>query len=304
MAPQETDREHIQELVTRNPVLLFMKGNRDAPQCGFSATVIRILDTLIPDYATEDVLQDASLRDAIKTFSSWPTIPQLYVNGEFIGGCDIVQELFANGELHKTLGVEATPDAAPEINVTEAATQALKKILEEQAPDGHTVHLQIDARYGHHLHLAPPAAGEIEIAGPGISLFLDALSASRADGIRIDVVETPEGTGFHIENPKAPRVSPVTSDELKTWLDGDAAFELLDVRTPEERAVSHIEGSTLLTSEEAPRVEALPLDTRLVFYCKTGGRSQSAAEHFAQMGFTDVHNLVGGIDAWLETSGS
>ena len=114
MAPQETDREHIQELVTRNPVLLFMKGNRDAPQCGFSATVIRILDTLIPDYATEDVLQDASLRDAIKTFSSWPTIPQLYVKGEFVGGCDIIREMYETGELKTFLeekGLHSEPAA-------------------------------------------------------------------------------------------------------------------------------------------------------------------------------------------------
>ena len=300
----DATRERIEGMVRENPVLLFMKGNRESPQCGFSSTVVRILDTLIPDYATADVLQDAGLRDGIKAFSSWPTIPQLYVGGEFVGGCDIVQELFANGELQQTLGVEADPDVSPEINVTEAATEALKQVVSERAPEGHTVHLQIDARFQSHLSLSPPQAGEIEIKGPGVSLFLDAMSASRAHGIRIDVTETSEGTGFHIENPNAPEISALPPEELRGWLDSGRSFELLDVRTPEERALSSIDTSVLLTAEEAARVESLPHETPLVFYCKAGGRSQQAAEHFAQKGFTDVHNLVGGIDAWLETSAS
>lgn len=304
MSLDEATRERIEGLIRETPVLLFMKGNRESPQCGFSATVVRILDTLIPEYATADVLQDAELRDGIKVFSSWPTIPQLYVGGEFVGGCDIVQELFANGELQQTLGVQADPDVSPEINVTEAATQALKQIVSERAPEGHAVHLQIDARFQSHLGLSPPEAGEIEIKGPGISLFLDPMSASRAHGIRIDVVETSDGTGFHIENPNAPEVHALPPEELRGWLESGRSFELLDVRTPEERALSSIDTSVLLTAEEAARVEALPRETSLVFYCKAGGRSQQAAEYFAQKGFTEVHNLVGGIDAWLETNGS
>ena len=105
----ETTRERIEGLVRENPVLLIMKGNREAPQCGFSATVVRILDGLVPDYATADVLQDAELRDGIKIFSSWPTIPQLYIGGEFIGGCDIIREMYEAGELEETFkakGVE------------------------------------------------------------------------------------------------------------------------------------------------------------------------------------------------------
>ena len=296
----ETARQRIETLVRDNPVLLFMKGNREAPQCGFSATVVRILDSLIPGYATQDVLQDAALRDQIKVFSSWPTIPQLYIGGEFIGGCDLVQELYASGELQKALGVETPSDAEPEIVVTEAATEALKKVMADQAAPGQTIHLQIDARFEHHLYLAPSAPEEIAIQGPGIALYLDAPSANRADGVRIDVVETPDGMGFHIDNPNAPKVSPLTADELKRWQATNDSFELLDVRTPEERAVSDIEGSLLLTTEEAARIDALPRDTRLVFYCKMGGRSQQAAEHFAAKGFSDVHNLVGGIDAWNE----
>jgi len=95
--------QKIEELVKQHPVLLFMKGDRQFPQCGFSATVVQILDQLLPDYATVDVLQDPEIRDGIKEYSSWPTIPQLYVGGEFQGGCDIVRELYENGELQSLL---------------------------------------------------------------------------------------------------------------------------------------------------------------------------------------------------------
>ena len=103
MSLDESTRAQIDSLVQSNDVVLFMKGNPAAPQCGFSATVIGILDTLTPEYATADVLSDPTLRDGIKTYSSWPTIPQLYVKGEFIGGCDIVQDLCASGEPRERL---------------------------------------------------------------------------------------------------------------------------------------------------------------------------------------------------------
>jgi monothiol glutaredoxin len=96
-------RQRIDELVKSHKVVLFMKGSRQAPQCGFSATVVQILDHLIPDYATVDVLRDPEIREGVKEYSSWPTVPQLYVDGEFQGGCDIVRELFQTGELEKLL---------------------------------------------------------------------------------------------------------------------------------------------------------------------------------------------------------
>ena len=92
-------QEMIKEDIDQNPIILFMKGSKDMPQCGFSAKVVQILNALNSDYVTRDVLMDESLRQGIKDFSDWPTVPQLYVKGEFIGGCDIVTELFENGEL-------------------------------------------------------------------------------------------------------------------------------------------------------------------------------------------------------------
>ena len=100
---------HIQHEIDENPVVLFMKGTPMFPQCGFSAAVVQALSTLEVKFKGVDVLADPSLRDGIKQFSHWPTIPQLYVKGEFVGGCDIVREMFEAGELQKFLedkGVE------------------------------------------------------------------------------------------------------------------------------------------------------------------------------------------------------
>lgn len=93
--------------VKSNPVVLFMKGTPDQPMCGFSGRVVQMLDNLGANYKGIDVLQSADLRQGIKDYASWPTIPQLYVNGEFVGGCDIVTEMFQSGEL-KTLLAEKT----------------------------------------------------------------------------------------------------------------------------------------------------------------------------------------------------
>ncbi len=103
MALEDATRDRIQELIGGHAVVLFMKGDRDAPQCGFSARVVQMLDQCVADYATFDLLSDGAMREGIKEFSSWPTIPQLYVAGEFVGGCDIVVEMFQSGELKATL---------------------------------------------------------------------------------------------------------------------------------------------------------------------------------------------------------
>lgn len=92
-------RDFIAKTVTDNPVVLFMKGVPEQPQCGFSAVVVQILDHLGVDFVGVNVLQDDALRQGIKAFSDWPTIPQLYVKGEFVGGADIVREMFSTGEL-------------------------------------------------------------------------------------------------------------------------------------------------------------------------------------------------------------
>ena len=101
--------ERIQQEVSDNPVVLYMKGPPVFPQCGFSAAVVQVLSELGVKFKSFDVLTDPSLRQGVKEFSSWPTIPQLYVKGEFIGGCDIIREMYETGELQQVLEEKGVP---------------------------------------------------------------------------------------------------------------------------------------------------------------------------------------------------
>lgn len=97
-------KQQIHETVTSNPIVLYMKGTAQFPQCGFSSKVVQILKASgVKQLVTVNVLEDAAIRQGIKDYANWPTIPQLYVQGEFIGGCDIVSEMYASGELDKVL---------------------------------------------------------------------------------------------------------------------------------------------------------------------------------------------------------
>jgi monothiol glutaredoxin len=97
-------KDKIREQVTSHPVVLYMKGTPQFPQCGFSATVAEILKRSgVDDYLAVNVLEDPEVRQGIKEYANWPTIPQLYVNGEFVGGCDILREMYASGELEQVL---------------------------------------------------------------------------------------------------------------------------------------------------------------------------------------------------------
>ena len=98
-------QQRIQSLISSSPVFVFMKGNKLMPQCGFSNNVVQILNSLGVPFETFDVLSDMEIRQGIKEFSDWPTIPQVYLNGEFIGGSDILIELYNSGELRETLTV-------------------------------------------------------------------------------------------------------------------------------------------------------------------------------------------------------
>jgi monothiol glutaredoxin len=300
MSLDSATRQRIEEVITSNDVVLFMKGNREAPQCGFSSTVIGILDGLVADYVTADVLSDSAVREGIKEYSQWPTIPQLYVRGEFLGGCDIIQELAASGELAQSLGVNVSPPSEPpEVTVTPAGAEAIRAAA-GSAPEDAVIHLGIDARFQNKLYFAPLGPNEITVESAGIAIALDPLSAVRGNGAVIDVVDTPQGPGFRIDNPNAPtgQVKQAEVREIKRQLDAGELREFFDVRTPEERATASISGTRLMTPEETERIGGLPKDTPLAFHCHHGGRSQAAAEHFAGLGFTNVSNVVGGIEAW------
>jgi monothiol glutaredoxin len=295
----ETLRTRLDDLVKAHRVVLFMKGNRRSPACGFSAQVVGILDELVPAYETVDVLSSPEVRDGIKEYSRWPTIPQLYVDGQFVGGCDIVKEMHAKGELASLLGIREEEAPTPTLTISPAAAAALKDAGET---DGEVLHLEIDAGFQYGLFFGPSEAGAVSVVANGVTVLMTRATARRAEGLTIDYVEGPGGAGFKMTSPLEPaKVKQITPAELDAMMKSGETFELLDVRTPKERAIASIPRARLLDAEGQAWLEGLAKDTPVVFHCHHGGRSQAAAEHFLGQGFKKVYNLRGGIDAWSQT---
>lgn len=289
-------REKLDNIVASDEVVLFMKGTRNFPQCGFSSTVVQILNTLLPSYTTVNILTDPSVRSGMKTYSDWPTFPQLYVKGEFLGGCDIVREMFENGELQEALGEDAQVEP-PAVTITEGAAAALKAAL-EGADDGDFVHLSIDPGFQHALDLGPKNERSIAVESNGVTLMIEAMSARRAQGLVIDFVSGDQG-GFKMDNPnRPPEVTQVDPQRLKAMLDNGEIAELIDTRTPREREIAQLDNSKLLDNETMKYLEHIDVKTPVAFYCHHGHRSMAVAEHFRDRGFKNVYNLRGGIDAW------
>ena len=110
-------RDEISKAISEHEIILFMKGRPEQPMCGFSARTVAALDALGASYAAVDILPDPRIRQELSSISNWPTIPQLFVNGELVGGCDIVTEMYESGELADTLGIEPKADAPAEAPV-------------------------------------------------------------------------------------------------------------------------------------------------------------------------------------------
>ncbi len=296
MTLKDSTREKIEDLIQQNRVVLFMKGTPKAPQCGFSSKTVGLLDSVLDNYKSVDVLEDQEVREGIKVYGDWPTIPQLYIDGELVGGCDIVTAMFNNCELHEMLGVEAPDRTPPEVTITDAAAE---KILE--AMEGHEgigLHFAVDAGWQSQFNLAPAEGHELKIETKGITMLFDLASAQRAQGAVIDWVESMQGAGLTINLPQAPEpVKQMSVSELKNGLDDNSVI-LIDVRGSEEQALASLDAAKPMNSETMQLMEALPKDTALAFICHIGNRSQVAAEHFRKQGFTNVNNVVGGIDAW------
>ena len=291
-------RESIEALLDTHSVLLFMKGTRTQPQCGFSAATVKILDMFDREYETVDVLADATLREGIKTYGQWPTIPQLYVDGELIGGCDIVTELYESGELIDLLGFKPAARTVPEITFSDKAAAAMRHALDQQT-DEIVLHIQINAQWGTRLELAPSKAHEIRVDANGIAVLMDPITAERANGLFVDVVETLQGSDFNFANPNAPpAVKQMDVSTLNANIESGESVYLFDVRGPDECAKARIEAAVPFDADAERLIETLPKDTAIVFHCHGGGRSQVAAERYRLRGFVNVYNLTGGIDAW------
>lgn len=289
-------RSRIENLLAANRVVLFMKGSRAAPQCGFSAATTDRLNALLDDYVTVDVLADEDIRQGIKEFGNWPTIPQLYVDRELVGGADIVQSMFDSGELHRVLGVPEPDRTPPDITISDAAVSAIRQALADA--DGMKLFLVIDGRFQPQFQLREANGNEISVVANGLEISFDVASAQRARGASIDWTKTAHGEGLAIHLPTAPSsVKSLDVQALKRRMDaGD--ITVIDVRPAQDRALAPFAGAEVLDAESHARLAALPKDTALAFICHHGNSSRGAAEHFREHGFGDVWNVTGGIDAW------
>ncbi|MBL8299502.1 MAG: Grx4 family monothiol glutaredoxin [Rhodanobacteraceae bacterium] len=291
-----TLRSRIDSLLQHNRIVLFMKGTRHAPRCGFSAGTAGILNGLLDDYLSIDVLTDPEIREGIKVYGNWPTIPQLYVDGELIGGADIVTGMANSGELHELLGLPKPDRTPPAITITEAAAEAMRAGL--ASSDGGALHLSIDARFQAQFYLREAEGHEIRASASGIDILMDVTTAQRARGIVIDWVDTVQGSGLSITNPNAPpAVQSLDVQGLKARIERNDIM-VIDVRPAHDRALAPFAGAQVLDEDSAARLSDLPKDQPLAFLCHHGNSSRSAAEHFRGLGFRQVFNVEGGIDAW------
>jgi len=291
-------RERITQVLQSNRVVLFMKGDPGSPRCGFSAKAVGILDALVPGYASVDVLADAEIREGIKEFGQWPTIPQLYVDGELIGGSDIIEQMLNSGELHEVLGVAAPDRTPPMLHISPAAAEAIRRAMDDSEP-GVGLHLSVDPRFAAQFQLKPVTGQEIVAEAEGIRVHLDLASAPRANGISIDWVDDVRGSGLAISNPNAPPpVKSMTVQELHDRIIA-GAIDVIDVRSAPERALAPFpQPHEALDEQSHERLAALPKDLPLAFICHHGNSSRQAAEHFRGLGFHDLYNVEGGIEAW------
>ena len=296
MTLKDETREKIENIIQNNKVVLFMKGTPQAPQCGFSQKTVGMLDSLVKNYASVNVLDDQEIREGIKIYGDWPTIPQLYIDGELIGGCDIVTGMFNSGELHDMMGVEAPDRTPPQVTITDAAAGKIQEAM--GGHEGIALHFAINAGFQSQFNLAPAEGHEIKVETNGITMLFDLASAQRARGAVIDWVETVQGEGLTIHLPEAPEpVRQMSVEDLKAELENNNVI-LIDVRGKEERALASLDAAKPMDGETMRLIEDMAKDTALAFICHTGNRSQVAAEHFRKQGFTNVANVAGGIDAW------
>jgi monothiol glutaredoxin len=289
-------RERIESLLKDHRVVLFMKGTRQQPMCGFSAAATNTLNELLPDYHTVNVLEDPEIREGIKQFGNWPTIPQLYVDGELVGGADIIRQMYGSGELHQLFGAAAPDRTPPEITITDKAAEAIRQGTENA--QGLALHLEIGPDHSAGFQLAPGNEHDIVVNANGIEVHFDPASAQRAKGIVIDWVSTMQGEGLSLKFPNANEIRSMSVRELQQRLAANS-ITLIDTRPAQARQIAApLAQARVLEEEGYNALAALPKDTPIAFMCHHGISSRGVAERFAAHGFTQVYSVDGGIDAW------
>lgn len=291
-------RSRIESILTANRVVLFMKGQPTMPQCGFSAKAVGALQDLGVEFAHVNVLADAEIREGIKAYGDWPTIPQLYIDGQLVGGSDIIEQMANSGELHGALGLPQPDRTPPTLHITPAAVKMLRDAVDDAGGEV-VVRLDIDKNFRTRLQLAQDDPNAVTAETDGVRVQFDLAGARRAEGLTIDWTDDARGRGLVIDNPNAPAPARGLSPREASERIAAGTLRLVDVRPPDERAQATVaENFVTLDGDGLERLQELPKDTALAFLCHHGGRSAQAAEHFRGLGFSEVYNIEGGIDAW------
>ena len=292
-------QQYIESLVKSSRCFLFMKGTPSHPQCGFSSNTISIIKDLMgEDFKTFNVLENQDVREGVKEYGNWPTIPQLYIDSELVGGNDIVTEMFNTGELQSLLNLPQ-PDRTPAVlTITDKARESIMAGITDIGSN--VLKLTIDSQYTTRFSVEPAKGYEVVTDLGEIKVYMDVGTVKRANGIEIDWVDDLQGSGLVINNPNAPKpVKQIEKDELEKAVSENKITHIYDVRSEDQFQQQHIPGSQRLSKEVMADLEELNTDTPMVFVCSVGNSSQGACEFYRKKGFTNVYNLVGGINNWF-----
>ncbi|MFW5815870.1 MAG: Grx4 family monothiol glutaredoxin [Wenzhouxiangella sp.] len=292
-------KERIDQQIASHDVVLYMKGTPKMPQCGFSAKTAGMLDSLLGgNFAAFNVLEDEAIREGIKVYGNWPTIPQLYVKGELLGGCDIITEMFNAGELHEMLGLEKPDRTPPEIEISDKAAAKIREFL--AGYPGQFLHFSIASDWDANFNIGPREGHEIATEAAGITLLMDLASAQRARGARIDWVETVQGEGLKLDLPGAPPpVRQMSPAELQQKMNAGERVLVVDTRSEADRKSHPLDFARPLDAGLMAELKEADPNLPLVFLCNVGVSSQAVAEHYRKQGFAEVYNLEGGVQAML-----
>jgi monothiol glutaredoxin len=306
-------KESIQEVVTKDKIVVFAKGTKEVPRCGFSGRAIQIFQSFNKPFEVVDILSDPTIRPALVQFSQWPTTPQIYLDGEFIGGSDIITEMQKSGELEKkvlnSFGEEYKEVQEDErVSITDEAASKVKDFMED---DFEFLRLAVtikgdDRAYSLELDSHTSAATDLKWKVKGLTVIIAKSMSDLFEKMDVSWVNKNGNEGFAIKEAGTPPALPVPIDIAKADMAQLMRSELeagklwiVDVREADEWKSGHGEEAVHLPlsrlEKEWKDSGFDPKDT-LIFYCAAGKRSLSAANHFRhKLGFPNTRSLVGGI---------
>lgn len=306
-------KDAIREIVESETLVVFAKGTKEAPRCGFSSRAIETLRATGKPFKVIDTLADPTCRPALVSYSDWPTTPQIFVKGELIGGHDILMEMAAEGEFQKQVAeafgeeykapqVEACP-----VEVTEAARTAVKGFMESP---GDLLRLKVDAVNGEaafSLDLDTRVTmNDTRWAVGDLNVVCSRASRALFDTVRIDWVEKDGGGGFSVkeigEAPAIPEALEIDGAELKQILDNPPEkLVIVDVREDDEWKSGHAPNAKhlpLSRLEKEWEAAGLAKDAPIIVYCAKGARSLKAVNFLREKGLAKARSLTGGLGSF------